>query len=553
MQPQIPDRRDPLEDLMNILKIAQAGYGIKTDYELGKLRDLTIRQEKVKTDKIEREHERRLHGYVNEEEFAKLHTKDVGPGTPGALMTYIKVPELDPDTKMRLKDADGNDILHDEPRWYIPEGNYTEEGKRIQNSAESIKLNQMRAAERGQLTPAMLMDTSIVHGYSTVPREDYRKGSLYHPEDGSSEPIWWISPSDYKAQQELLNYRTNKAKDDRMQMERALDDARKLIELGQNVEYNKLKIEELNNKLNSPENDLSKMTGKDWLGWKGARDRGIVEPTADDIRNFNPDNISVDMEQVRTKILDQKVDPLIVKLKKLDKILPGGIDGNGKMENYGDWRWFAAKTIPYDIGKTRLTEKEAQLKTTVDGIMADIRLMQAGTAVSAKEEAVIKQVLGMDLFSRESDLREGMRNVRDLARSRLATILGPLSPVSMERYKSQREAITLDDPIFKNAKIITDEITPLPEEPPKPKALVPTKFSPGATTEEKIDQMMQEGGRRPTYEPPKRSNPPTRTYKPPENSKPLTPQNPTNGYTKGASAKDIENVIKNLGELPRTK
>jgi hypothetical protein len=187
------------------------------------------------------------------------------------------------------------------------------------------------------------------------------------------------------------------------------------------------------------------------MGYRAAKEAGIMNPTAKDIVDYNPEKINKDVDNIRNKVLSSDVDALVTKLKALDKVMPGGIDGESKIPNYGDYRWAAAKRLPENMGRKFLNENEARLKQAVDSIMMTVRKIQSGTAVSASEQGIIDRVLGTDVFSNSSDLRAGMKSIRDMAKARVEAILNPASEQSLQKYYSKPDAIRLDDPLFNNA------------------------------------------------------------------------------------------------------
>jgi hypothetical protein len=123
MQPYVPERADPLERVAKALSIAQAGYGIYTAHEQGRLRDEQIKQEKEKNLEAEELHTAYSTGIFSPRLVDKLPR--VLPGDPNfkyAVEGEMRVPATDEYGNV-LKNPDGTRKSGGtKPFFYIPPG-----------------------------------------------------------------------------------------------------------------------------------------------------------------------------------------------------------------------------------------------------------------------------------------------------------------------------------------------------------------------------------------------------------------------------------------------
>jgi hypothetical protein len=415
---QMPERDDPLARVAKAMTIAQSVFGIKSEIEQSKIRKAMAEQENQKW-KLAKESEARKNANVmTKAELDQEYTKNVMPETPGAQWTYMDETAVDPDTKKPILNAEGQPIKERKVKWYIPKANLSGENVFLNNAQDEIKVNQLKALENGYMTPGMLANKDLVGDWSTLENPGYRKTTLV--QNGKESPIWIMTPNDLKL----------KADHEKWQIDKELKSA----------QISKLKQEK---------NPIYRMGPDTIQGYFAARELGIAEPTITQAVQLNPEKISKDVNDISKSILEHKVSSVVTGLENINK-LAGGIDNDKEIPGYGSARWIAASKAPNDMARKYLTPEESKLKSAIDSLTSDIRLMRSGQAVSQSEQAMIDRVLGTNLFSTSANLKTGMRNIRDITKNLINAILTGKDRPSVEAYLKKPNAINPESGILQN-------------------------------------------------------------------------------------------------------
>lgn len=450
---QMPERDDPLARVAKAMNIAQSVFGIKSEIEQAKIRKVIAQQEKIKAENAAMEARRRSQGLMNQEELDQQYTKNVGPDTPGATWTYIDEAVTDPNTRMRLLNPDGTQMVERKVKWYIPKGNLQGENAFLQNTQEEIKVNQLKALENGYVTPGMLANKALVGDYSTVEKPGYRQSKLV--QGGVESPIWIMTPQDLELKKEHDKWQHDQQKllDERRYRDQKDMEERISREKNQAVlnALRKKQLELMQDRANQEKNPIFKMGPDTIRGYISARERGIANPTVEEAYQLNPAKVSKDVEQINDEMLQNKVLPVLTNLEKINTYV-GGIDNDNAVPGYGTATWAVASKVPEGIARGILTREQSRLKSAIDALMSDIRLMKSGQAVSKSEQEILDRVLGTNLFSDSRSLKDGLRNVRDVTKTVINTILNKDKP-SVEEYLKRPNSIRPDTGVLKGAAI----------------------------------------------------------------------------------------------------
>jgi hypothetical protein len=496
----VPEYRDRIGQALKVMQLIQSGYGIKTDYEINKIREEQGKQEKLKTDEMERLQKRRLTNTFNQEEADALMPAQAGD--PGSTVGWIKRGQINEDGEP-VTDDNGEQYVKSEPFFYFPKG-YVEgkEAKNKMTDAE-IELKEKIAAQHGLFTARSLMDEKRIYDYDLQPRKGYRQGKAII---GKNEvPVWYLTTTDIQAKNmqddnsragEQLKISQEAAKRQKDQW-----DINKQI-LENKLKQDEIKNEELNRSADNkailsdigssnnatglipskpanvplvlapeflPENQKSpllpnqskdgrRITADEALGYQNAIDNGIQNPTAADIVNYNPKKIEMDRNKISTKTQGNMIPDTVALLTEIDNLI-GGINGTGKIDGIGaEYAGANAPVIGGLIGRATLTQNQRDIRGTV-GRLRDILIKkQAGGNVTANEWERASQSLAAGAFVTPDDLRRALKTTAQLQKRELSAIESGFSAPSIKAFRENTESIHSQLPVFR--KLDTKPMTP---------------------------------------------------------------------------------------------
>ena len=150
---------------------------------------------------------------------------------------------------------------------------------------------------------------------------------------------------------------------------------------------------------------------------------------------------------------------LVTSLKKLDKAIPGGIEGSdadGDIPGIGG----AANAVGIKdpifglpVGKVftpALSEEGKNVRQLVANVRNALLKARSGGAVTDPEAERFMEELGQGLINTDEDLRRGLRIVKDNIRANLEIIESGTDPDILNEFASRKGSIISSDPFFDN-------------------------------------------------------------------------------------------------------
>jgi hypothetical protein len=216
MQPYVPEQKDYLDRIAKGLQIAQAGYGIKTAYEQGKLRDVQLRQQTLETEEKESAARRRSMNTFNQQEYNALYK--VPKETLGAVVGYFYETAKDPKTGTDIRDEQNRPVNQPEPtefsyipkeylEWKIAQSEVGLRDQKLEEATRSNKISKLRL--EGHFTQediakyAVQQSDRAVEGWTPITTSDLngttvKKWVLWNPQFQKEE-------SDRNYQRQLIS------------------------------------------------------------------------------------------------------------------------------------------------------------------------------------------------------------------------------------------------------------------------------------------------------------------------------------------------------------
>lgn len=316
MQPYVPEQKDYLERVLKGLQIAQAGMGIKTAYEQGKLNEVKLKQEKLDYEKKNMEARGVAENFWTNDAF--INSIKAKPTTPNAIMRYL-IPTLMDENGKEVVNENGEtlpDLEHKKPEWRIPKESLqaqvlaTEGGIKEE---ESKALKHKNAIVEGVLKNTFPMDYLIEQTWAMQDTPDPGKKMVYtwvsNPKNPKGPEIRvpkWVNfktdaliELDYakkeleqdKQNQKLLEWQTKTENPEAAAVSPEAAARQKRFETTTGIKLSDIR----RNRLAKYRNDLTKLTGdivkkaNEVYQAKVIMDRGINDPT---FRNASKDLVA---------------------------------------------------------------------------------------------------------------------------------------------------------------------------------------------------------------------------------------------------------------------
>ena len=483
----VPEAKDRIAEVAKTLQIVQAVYGIRTENEQHNLYKAKAEQEKLATEEKLAESKRRKEGSYNQQEYDKLNI--VPAGTVGARAGWIHESVNNPENDLPLKDAEGNDVTQKRGFFYLPDTQSEGQIKATRASSDELKLQEELARSNGIIPTVDLLDPNKVANKSLTPIKGWREGKTII--GGKETNIYYITPHDVQAQERAGviafnqgnvtadNQRAaeagqrSKEASDRAKAESDLRIAQKQPLVEEIAKREALKKSQETGDYSGlipkrgplvlapeflPENQKKgsiipgtkverKLNADQQLGFQGAQDAGIANPTASDIVNYNPKKIEQDRARISSRIQSEKLDQVYGPLINVDNVI-GGIDSKDPIPGIGDIRAGLATFAPAGLDEKALRANEKRIKQAVDNLRNKILMMTSGQAVTPSEAERAYKALGTGAFSSSDSLRNGLRTTRDIIKVGLQSIESGYSKQSNDAYRENPVAVHSGLPFF---------------------------------------------------------------------------------------------------------
>lgn len=157
------------------------------------------------------------------------------------------------------------------------------------------------------------------------------------------------------------------------------------------------------------------------------RKTGVMQ---DRLAQQKADRIETDVQKLEKRIGDL-TPGIITKLKNLEKIVPGGIEGSEDIDVPG------VGPAMFAVPDIALGSEASDIQSNARGLASDLIKLQSGTAASDQEVSRKMKELGMSPGSKVSTFRSGLKRLKNQIKIELKNKESGFRPEVKETYKTR--------------------------------------------------------------------------------------------------------------------